>query len=335
MPVAKYAADPGSCRAGWLERPAPARPASGPGVLDAPTLCLTGTTVAAGSATAVVARTGANTILAATTRKITQPRRPTSADLGLRSVTWLLIRLIGILVPTVFILTAVTHRNGDWAGAALFAVAVAVGLVPEMLPVILAAAHGRGLTALARQRIIVTRPSAVQDLAGMDVLCTDKTGTLTVGRPQLARWLAPDGRESAAVLDYALLSALFTGGGRTSLDTAILDAAEPLTTGSPRPSTPGPARSASTSPAAAPASSSTPAPAPARWSPRARSPPSSAPAPPCGSRAASSPSAVPFARRPSTSPRTCGRTGCGCSPSPIAASTRNPMPNLAPDGRPG
>ena len=230
MPVAKYATDPGA-EAGWLEKPAPARPASAAGVLDAPALCLTGTTIAAGSATAVVAKTGKNTILAATTRKITQPRRPTSADLGLRSVTWLLIRLIGILVPAVFILTAVTHRNGDWAGAALFAVAVAVGLVPEMLPVILAAAHGRGLTALARQRIIVTRPSAVQDLAGMDVLCTDKTGTLTAGRPHLARWLEPDGTQSAAVLDYALLSALFTGGGRTSLDTAILEAAQPLDRG--------------------------------------------------------------------------------------------------------
>ena len=112
--------------------------------------------------------------------------------------------------------------------AALFAVAVAVGLVPEMLPVILAAAHGRGLSALARRGIAVTRPGAVQDLAAMDVLCTDKTGTLTVGRPQLARWLAPDGSESAAVLDYALLSAVFTGGRRTTLDAAILDACQPL-----------------------------------------------------------------------------------------------------------
>jgi Mg2+-importing ATPase len=228
MPVAKYATHPRAREPGWLEQPAPARPGSGAGVLGAPVLCLTGTTVAAGSATAVVAKTGKNTILAATTRKITQPRSPTSADLGLRGVTWLLIRLIGVLVPAVFILTAITHRGGDWASAGLFAVAVAVGLVPEMLPVILAAAHGRGLSALARQRVIVTRPTAVQDLAGMDVLCTDKTGTLTAGRPQLARWLAPDGTESAAVLDYALLSAAFTGGGRTLLDAAILGAAQPL-----------------------------------------------------------------------------------------------------------
>ena len=228
MPVAKFATDPGAGEPGWLDRPAPARTARPASVLDAPLLCLTGTTVAAGSATAVVAKTGANTILAATTRKITQPRWPTSADLGLRAVTWLLIRLMGALVPAVLILTVLTHHDRDWAGAALFAVAVAVGLVPEMLPVILAAAHGRGLSALARRGIVVTRPSAVQDLAGMDVLCTDKTGTLTVGRPQLARWLALDGRESAAALDYALLSAVFTAGRRTSLDAAILGACQPL-----------------------------------------------------------------------------------------------------------
>ena len=227
MPVAKFATGPGAGEPGWLEGPAPARSARPANVLDAPALCLTGTTVAAGSATAVVAKTGASTILAATTRKITQPRWPTSADLGLRSVTWLLIRLMGALVPAVFILTVLTHHDRGWAAAALFAVAVAVGGA-EMLPVILAAAHGRGLSALARRGIAVTRPSAVQDLAGMDVLCTDKTGTLTVGLPQLARWLAPDGSESAAVLDYALLSAVFTAGRRTSLDTAVLDACQPL-----------------------------------------------------------------------------------------------------------
>ena len=228
MPVAKHVTPPSACEPGWLERPTAARTGSGTDLLAAPTLCLTGTTVAGGSATAVVAKTGAGTILAATTRKITQPRRPTSADLGLRAVTWLLIRLIAVLVPAVFILTALTRHDHGWASAALFAVAVAVGLVPEMLPVILAAAHGRGLSALAHQRIVVTRPSAVQDLAGMDVLCTDKTGTLTVGRPRLDRWQEPDGSQCASVLDHALLSAIFTAGRRTSLDAAILDARPPL-----------------------------------------------------------------------------------------------------------
>jgi P-type Mg2+ transporter len=228
MPVPKYATHPGVREAGWLDRPGIAGPRGSADVLGAATLCLTGTTVVSGAATAVVARTGADTILAATTRKITGPRRPTSADLGLRAVTWLLIRLLGALVPAVFVLTVVTHHDSDWASAALFAVAVAVGLVPEMLPVIMAAAHGRGLSALARARIVVTRPSAVQDLAGMDVLCTDKTATLTLGRPQLTRWLAPDGTASAEVLDYALLSAVFTAERHNPLDQAILDTGQPL-----------------------------------------------------------------------------------------------------------
>jgi P-type Mg2+ transporter len=233
MPVTKCATPPAGPTPGWLDPPPPAPPGHGDltghgDVLRASTLCLTGTTVAAGTATAVVAKTGPDTILAATTRKITGLRRPTSADLGLRAVTWLLIRLLGVLVPAVFALTVVTHHDSDWVAAALFAVAVAVGLVPEMLPVITAAAHGRGLSALARHRIVVTRPAAVQDLAGMDILCTDKTGTLTVGRPQLARWLGPDGGASTAVLEYALLSATFTAERSNPLDTAILDAGQPL-----------------------------------------------------------------------------------------------------------
>jgi Mg2+-importing ATPase len=233
MPVAKYATHPDTGQPGWLDQPDPAPPGTGTStstadVLDTPTLCLTGTTIATGTATAVVARTGADTILAATTRKITQPRLPTSADLGLRAVTWLLIRLLALLVPAVFALTVLTHHDSDWASAALFAVAVAVGLVPEMLPVITAAAHGRGLSALAQARIVVTRPTAVQDLAGMDILCTDKTGTLTAGRPQLTRWLAPDGTTSPRVLDYALLSAVFTAQRHNRLDQAILDRGRPL-----------------------------------------------------------------------------------------------------------
>jgi Mg2+-importing ATPase len=231
MPVGKHATRPDPAESEWLDRPGSGdRSARTGDLLGEPTLCLTGTIVTAGTATAVVAKTGAGTILAATTRNIASPRRPTSADLGLAAVTWLLIRLLAILVPAVFVLTVLTHHDSDWAGAALFAVAVAVGLVPEMLPVITAAAHGRGLTALARQRIVVTRPTAVQDLAGIDVLCTDKTGTLTVGRAQLTHWVTPYGIPSATVLDYAMLSAIFTAGRHNRLDAAILDAGRPLDT---------------------------------------------------------------------------------------------------------
>jgi Mg2+-importing ATPase len=226
MPVAKYTINPGASWPRRLGQP-DNRSTTEPDVLTSPTLCLTGTAVASGRATAVVAKTGPQTVLGATTRQLASPRRPTNADLGLRNVTWLLIRLLCALVPAVFAITVFTHHATDPAHAALYAVAVAVGLIPEMLPVILAAAHGRGLSALARQRIIATRPAAVQDLAGMDVLCTDKTGTLTLGRPTLARWVAPDGGPSREVLDYALLGAAFTD-RRDPLDTAILEHGSPL-----------------------------------------------------------------------------------------------------------
>jgi P-type Mg2+ transporter len=199
-------------------------------VLHTATLCLTGSSVATGHATALVIKTGPDTQLAATVRQVAAPRTPTAADLGLRAVTWLLIRLLGVLVPVVFVLTAVAGHGTDLADAALFAVAVAVGLVPELLPVILAAAHARGLSALAARKIIVTRPAAVRDLAGMDVLCTDKTGTLTSGRLHLDTWLNPNGAPDPQVLEYALLAAAFSTDPHNRLDAAILDHATPLDT---------------------------------------------------------------------------------------------------------
>jgi Mg2+-importing ATPase len=226
MPVARAATEPGG-GLDWTAAPR-ADGSARPDVLRAPTLCLTGSSVASGRATAVVVKTGEDTVLAAVTRKLTDPRRPTAADLGLRSVTWLLIRLLCALVPAVFGVTLLVHHDTDWSAAAQFAVAVAVGLVPELLPVVLAAAHGRGLSALARARIVVTRPAAVQDLAGMDVLCTDKTGTLTAGVPAVEEWIGPDGTCCPSVREYAALHAVFSTARHGRLDTAILDAVDLL-----------------------------------------------------------------------------------------------------------
>jgi Mg2+-importing ATPase len=226
MPVARFATDPGGAP-DWMAAPDAEAPVRAD-VLRAPTVCLTGSSVASGQATAVVVKTGEDTVLAAVTRKLTTSRRPTAADLGLRSVTWLLIRLLCALVPMVFGVTVLVHHDTDWSGAALFAIAVAVGLVPELLPVVLAAAHGRGLSALARARIVVTRPAAVQDLAGMDVLCTDKTGTLTAGVPAVEEWIGPDGTGCPVVREYAALHAVFSTARHSRLDAAILDAVDPL-----------------------------------------------------------------------------------------------------------
>jgi Mg2+-importing ATPase len=197
-------------------------------LLATPTVCLAGTGVAAGQAVAVVAKTGVATILAATARNVAAPRRASSADLGLSRVTWLNIQLLAVLVPAVFVITALVNRHGHWTSAALFAVAVAVGLVPQMLPVLLTVAHGRGLSALARCGVAVTRPAAVQDLGGMDVLCLDKTGTLTSGAPVLTDWLDADGRTAPEVLEYAQLAGVFTADPRNSLDAAIQAVVTPL-----------------------------------------------------------------------------------------------------------
>ncbi|MEV6927599.1 magnesium-translocating P-type ATPase [Dactylosporangium sp. NPDC051485] len=230
IPAPRFATGPGG-GSDWMAAPpavAAAQADARVDVLRNATLALTGSSVAAGQATAVVVNTGQDTVLAAVTRRSSAPRRATAADLGLRAVTWLLIRLLCALVPAVFALTALMHRDADWSGAALFAIAVAVGLVPELLPVVLAAVHGRGLSALASARIVVTRPAAVQDLAGMDVLCTDKTGTLTAGTPVLAGWVGPDGDSCPPLLDHAVLYAVFDTEWENPLDAAVLDAVDRL-----------------------------------------------------------------------------------------------------------
>jgi Mg2+-importing ATPase len=222
-PVAK-AAPPPPAAAGRRQ----VTPATVDDLLATPTVCLAGTGVASGQAVAVVAKTGVATILAATARSVAVPRRASSADLGLSRVTWLNIQLLAVLVPAVFVITALVNRHGHWPSAALFAVTVAVGLVPQMLPVLLTLAHGRGLSALARCGVAVTRPAAVQDLGGMDVLCVDKTGTLTSGAPALTDWLGANGRTTPKVLEYALLAGVFTADPHNSLDAAILALVTPL-----------------------------------------------------------------------------------------------------------
>ncbi|MGA8116667.1 MAG: magnesium-translocating P-type ATPase [Actinocatenispora sp.] len=197
-------------------------------VLKASTLCFSGSRVMAGTAWAVVAATGPDTVLGVIVRQATRPRRATHADLGLRRVSWLLIQLLALCVPAVFLLTALRHGVDDLGDAALFVAAMAVGLVPEMLPVVLATAQGRGLTELAARGVLVTRPGALQDLAALDVLCTDKTGTLTVGQPVLAKWLGPDGEHEPDVLEHAVLAATFADLAAGPLDTAILDRATSL-----------------------------------------------------------------------------------------------------------
>ncbi|SCX27664.1 magnesium-translocating P-type ATPase [Mycolicibacterium fluoranthenivorans] len=167
-------------------------------------LCLAGTTVLAGSATAVVLATGAATYarsLVATARRL--PRR-SSFDRGVQSVGWTLIRFMLVMIPSVMVIRGLV--DGSWAQAAVLAVAVAVGLTPEMLPVVVTSNLARGAMRMAGQKVIVNRLNAIADLGAMDVLCVDKTGTLTEDRIVYAHSLNTAGRLDGAPAWYAAIA---------------------------------------------------------------------------------------------------------------------------------
>ena len=183
--------------------------------------CFMGTSVQSGTATAVVVATGVNTYLGSMAGAITEEPPPTSFDQGLNRFTWLMIRLMAVMVPLVFLINGFTKH--DWKGAFFFAMAVAVGLTPEMLPMIVSVCLSKGALAMSRKKVIVKRLNAIQNFGGMDVLCTDKTGTLTEDRVILQRHCNVDGRESDEVLLDGYLISFFQTGLKNLLDRAILD----------------------------------------------------------------------------------------------------------------
>jgi Mg2+-importing ATPase len=189
--------------------------------LDLPNLCFMGTSVVSGTAKAVVFATGSRTYLGSLARYLVGKRAETAFDKGVRSVSWLLIRFMLVMVPIVFFLNGVT--KGDWPEAFLFAVAIAVGLTPEMLPMIVTANLARGAVAMSRKKVIVKRLQAIQNLGAMDVLCTDKTGTLTQDKVALIQHLDLEGNECEEVLEYAYLNSYFQTGLKNLLDRAVLN----------------------------------------------------------------------------------------------------------------
>jgi Mg2+-importing ATPase len=187
-------------------------------------LGLMGTNVISGTATAVVLATGDATLFGSLTRKTIAQRSATSFDRGINSISWLLIRSMLLMIPVVLLLNGLT--KGDWGTAFLFALSVAVGLTPEMLPMIIAANLTRGAIAMARNRVIVKRLNSIEDLGALTVLCTDKTGTLTLDRIILERYLDVLGNPDDEVLQYAYLNSYFQTGLKNLLDAAILEHAD-------------------------------------------------------------------------------------------------------------
>ncbi|MGB9746804.1 MAG: magnesium-translocating P-type ATPase [Bacteroidales bacterium] len=187
-------------------------------------ICLMGTNVESGSALVVAVNTGMNTCFGSISRSVTGKRMETSFDKGINKVSWLLIRFMLVMVPVIFLLNG--WVKGNWFDALLFAIAVAVGLTPEMLPMIVTANLAKGAVNMSRYKVIIKRLNAIQNIGAMDVLCTDKTGTLTIDKVVLERHINILGYEDDEVLSWAYLNSFHQTGVKSLLDNAILTHAE-------------------------------------------------------------------------------------------------------------
>lgn len=192
--------------------------------LELANVCYLGTSVESGAATAVVVATGLTTFLGGMSTAMVENQEPTSFDRGMSRFTWLMIYFILVMVPLVFVINGVT--KGDWKGAFFFALAVAVGLTPEMLPMIVAVCLTKGALAMSRKEVIVKRLNSIQNLGAMDVLCTDKTGTLTMDRIILEKHCDVVLKEDEEVLTLAYLNSHFQTGLKNLMDRAILQHTE-------------------------------------------------------------------------------------------------------------
>ncbi len=209
MPLEKYA----EAHAGSAETP-----------FDLPNICFMGSAVVSGVGCGVVVLTGARTAFGRVADTIAEQRVLTSFDKGIARVTWMILGLIFIMVPLVFLLNGLS--KGNWFEALLFAVAVAVGLTPEMLPMIVTVNLAKGAMAMSSKRVIVKRLNAIQNFGAMDILCTDKTGTLTQDQIILKRHLDLGGKDSDRVLEYAYLNSFHQSGLKNLLDHAVLQHVE-------------------------------------------------------------------------------------------------------------
>ncbi len=202
-------------------------PAELPGeqeVLAANNTVLLGTSVVSGTAKVLVCRTGADTVMGGIADSLVAQAPPTAFERGAERFGLLIMRLTFLLVLFVVLINTLFHR--PWLESFLFAVALAVGLTPELLPMVVTVTLSRGALRMAAKRVIVKKLSSIHDLGSMDVLCTDKTGTLTEAHVHLERSVDGFGRESRRVLELAYLNSFFETGVKSPLDEAILEHTE-------------------------------------------------------------------------------------------------------------
>ena len=193
-------------------------------LLDLSNICFMGTNVVSGTARAVVVATGPRTYFGSLAKAIVGSRTQTAFDRGVNSVSWLLIRFMLVMVPVVLLINGFT--KGDWSEAFMFALAVAVGLTPEMLPMIVSANLAKGAVAMAKRKVVVKRLNAIQNFGSMDVLCTDKTGTLTQDKIILEHHVNAFGQRDDAVLSLAWLNSFHQSGMKNLMDQAVVQFSE-------------------------------------------------------------------------------------------------------------
>lgn len=191
-------------------------------IVELDNICYMGSTVISGAAKGIVFETGNRTFLGTITRNLTGHRATTAFDKGISKVSLLLIRFMLVMVPFVFFINGFT--KGDWFEAFIFAISVAVGLTPEMLPMIVTANLSKGALSMSKKKTIVKNLNAIQNFGAMNILCTDKTGTLTCDKIVLEKYINADGSndESKRILRHAYFNSYFQTGLKNLMDKAIL-----------------------------------------------------------------------------------------------------------------
>lgn len=195
-------------------------PSENENVSDLDNIALMGTIVVSGSAKGVVVKTGNNSYFGSIAKSIAKDVGETSFEEGVRSVSKLLIRFMFVMVPIVFLINGISKK--DWLGALLFAISIAVGLTPEMLPTLVSTNLAKGAVSLSKKKIIIKRLNSIQNFGAMDILCTDKTGTLTEDMIILETYLNISGNEDRNVLIYGYLNSYHQTGLKNLLDIAVI-----------------------------------------------------------------------------------------------------------------
>ncbi len=184
-------------------------------------ICLMGTTVISGSCTGIIIATGNETYFGSIAETLTHNPAETSFETGVKSVSYLLIKFMLIMVPVVFVINGIT--KGDWLSAFLFSISIAVGLTPEMLPTIVSSNLAKGANTLSSKKIVVKNLSSIQNFGAMDILCTDKTGTLTLDQIVLEKYLNVNEQEDMKVLKHGYLNSYFQTGLKNLMDIAVIN----------------------------------------------------------------------------------------------------------------